>query len=158
MAGQSRPYRAQSCPIADALGIIGDRWTILIIRDAQLGVSRFEGFQNSLGVSRNVLAMRLKLLVGAGIFRRRPLRADGRRHEYVLTEKGLALSTVLIALLDWGERWMPDRRGPRAVTVDRDSGRPVSLRLSRDEDGATVTPSEVRILAGPEARRQRHVA
>lgn len=147
MDEHGRPYAGLNCPIADALGIIGDRWTLLILRDALVGVTRFETFQHRLGVSRSVLTTRLKHLTDAGLLDRKPLRNDGRRQEYLLAEKGRAMLPVLAALVEWGETWMPHDDGRRAGLVDRQSGDPVSLRFCRDSDGAMVPPTAVRLGA-----------
>jgi DNA-binding HxlR family transcriptional regulator len=147
MDEQGRPNLRLNCPIADTLGVIGDRWTLLILRDALVGVTRFEQFQSRLGISRSVLTTRLKHLLDAGLLDRKPLHDDGRRQEYVLTEKGQAMLPVLAALVEWGETWMPQAGGPRARIVDRHSGDPVSLRFCRDSDGAMMPPAAVRLGA-----------
>ncbi len=147
MDEQSRPYPGLDCPIADALGLIGDRWTLLILRDALFGVSRFDHFQTGLGVSRSVLTTRLKHLTDAGLLERRLVRNDGRRQKYVPSEKGRAMLPVLAALVEWGETWMPHADGPRARAVDRASGAPVSLRFYRDHDGSALPLSAVRLHA-----------
>ncbi len=143
MDKRGRPYSRVNCPIADALGVIGDRWTLLILRDAVVGVTRFETFQYRLGVSRSVLTTRLKHLIDVGLLDRKPLRDDGRRQEYVLTKKGQAMLPVLAALVEWGETWMPQPDGPRARLVDHRSGDPVSLHFCRDSDSATVPAAAV---------------
>jgi DNA-binding HxlR family transcriptional regulator len=119
-----REYEGQeACSVAQALEIVGERWTLLIIRDAFLGLKRFDQFQESLGVARNVLADRLGRLVEAGIFERVPYAARPPRHEYVLTEKGRDLFTALNALRQWGDTHL--------------SSRPMRL-LRRKTDGAPV--------------------
>ena len=147
MDEQGRPYTRLNCPIADALGIIGDRWTLLILRDALVGVTRFETFQQRLGVSRSVVTTRLKHLTDAGLLDRKPLRHDGRRQEYLLSDKGWAMLPVLAALAEWGEAWMPHADGPRAELVDQQSGDAVSLRFCRESDGTKVPATSVRLGA-----------
>src|SRR6185437_16671788 len=95
----------QNCSIARALEVLGDRWTLLVIRDAFLGVHRFDDFQRDLGVARNVLSDRLARLVDEGLLERRRYQERPERFEYRLTEKGLDLFEVLAALMHWGDRW-----------------------------------------------------
>lgn len=90
-----------ACPIARSLSVVGDRWTLLILRDCFIGQTRFDGFQQSLGLTRHVLAQRLAMLVEAGVLTREAY-AKGR-HDYKLTPKGKALAPVLSALFDWGK-------------------------------------------------------
>ena len=97
-------YEGQRCSVARALEIVGERWTILIVRDAFLGVRRFDEFQRSLGVARNVLNTRLQRLVEAGVLERRRYQERPERFEYVLTDAGRELRPVVEALRDWGAR------------------------------------------------------
>ena len=96
---------AQNCPIAQSLAIFGDRWTLLIIRNAFLGTTRFEQFQKSLGMTRHILSERLNRLVEQGIFQKQAYVERQQRFEYVLTEKGQALAPVLMAMMKWGLDW-----------------------------------------------------
>ena len=98
------------CPVARTMSLIGDRWTVLIIRDCFLGLSRFEQFQKSTGMTRHVLSERLKRLAEGGIIERRAYQDSPARYEYVLTEKGRDLAPALAALRDWGKAHMPVRR------------------------------------------------
>lgn len=95
------------CSVANTVDLIGDRWTVLILRDAFLGVRRFDDFQSDLGIARNVLADRLQLLVDSGVMKTRQYEEHPPRHEYLLTEKGKDLFDVLIVLWKWGDRWAP---------------------------------------------------
>lgn len=95
----------QNCPIAQSLAIFGDRWTLLIIRNAFTGMSKFEHFQKSLGVTRHVLAERLSRLVEQGILQKQSYIDRQQRFEYVLTAKGRELLPILMAMVDWGVRW-----------------------------------------------------
>ncbi len=99
-----RDYPSQRCPVAASLEVIGERWTLLILRDAFLGVRRFERFQSSLGIARNVLQARLTRLVEEGVLRRERYQERPPRYEYRLTDKGLELWPVIVALLQWGSR------------------------------------------------------
>ena len=98
------------CPVARAMSVIGDRWTLLIVRDCFLGKSRFEEFQKSLGMTRHVLADRLKRLVEAGVLERNAYQARPPRYAYELTEKGRDFAPALIGLKDWGKKHMPLRK------------------------------------------------
>ena len=99
-----------TCPVARTMSLIGDRWTVLIIRDCFLGLSRFDEFQKSTGMTRHVLSSRLKRLTENGILDRQAYRTRPVRHEYVLTERGKELAPTLSALRDWGKSHMPVRR------------------------------------------------
>ncbi|RAN34942.1 winged helix-turn-helix transcriptional regulator [Hyphomonas pacifica] len=98
------------CPVARALSIVGDRWTLLILRDCFLGMSRFEQFIESSGMTRHILADRLKRLVESGILERKAYSTSPKRYDYVLTDKGQELAPALLTLRDWGKKHMPVRR------------------------------------------------
>ena len=98
-------YEQMNCSIASALDVVGEPWTLLIVRDAFYGVRRFDDFQENLGIARNVLTARLKKLVEAGVFRKTAYRQRPLRHEYRLTDKGAALFTVIVGLKQWGDRF-----------------------------------------------------
>jgi DNA-binding HxlR family transcriptional regulator len=101
--GRTADYSKETCSIAATLEVVGDPWTLLILRDAFRGVRRFEQWQEGLGVARNVLAARLKSLVEFGVFEQRRYSERPPRHEYVLTAKGRALSPVLLTMSSWGD-------------------------------------------------------
>jgi DNA-binding HxlR family transcriptional regulator len=123
-----RHYDGQeACSVAMTLEIIGERWTLLIIRDAFLGLTRFDQFQESLGIARNVLADRLGRLVEAGVFERVLYAARPPRHEYVLTEKGRDLFTALNALRQWGDEHLSD--APMRLLRRKADERPVIAAL-----------------------------
>lgn len=101
-----KTYDSQICSIARSLEVVGERWSMLIVRDALFaGVTRFNDFQHNLGVATNVLKARLDGFVDAGIMERRRVSEDSEQHEYVLTDKGRDLAPALIALTEWGDRW-----------------------------------------------------
>lgn len=102
-----KPLDHLGCSVANTVDLIGDRWTVLILRDAFLGVRRFDDFQQDLRIARNVLADRLELLVNADIMRTREYETRPPRHEYLLTDKGKDLHDALIMLWKWGDRWVP---------------------------------------------------
>lgn len=98
------------CPVARSLSILGDRWTLLIVRDCFLGLSKFDEFQKSIGVTRHILADRLKKLVETGVLEKRPYQDRPPRHDYVLTDRGKELGPALMVLRDWGKAHLPVRR------------------------------------------------
>src|SRR5688500_13683640 len=105
-------FESMNCSIARSLEIVGDWWTLLVVRDALLGIRRFEHFQARLGIARNILTARLKGLVDRGILERHAYQERPRRFEYRLTKKGLDLFPVIIALKEWGDRWESERGPP----------------------------------------------
>jgi DNA-binding HxlR family transcriptional regulator len=107
-----RDYPTQYCSMASALEIIGERWTILIVRDIFLGVRRFDDLQRKLGVARNILQTRLERLVDNGILVKRPYQERPVRYEYRLTTKGADLWPILVSLLQWGDRYAIDGERP----------------------------------------------
>jgi DNA-binding HxlR family transcriptional regulator len=145
-----RQYDSQVCSVASALEVVGERWSLLVIRDAFLGVRRFDDFQRSLGVARNVLQGRLERLVDNGILERVRYQERPERFEYRLTEKGLDLWPVVVSLLAWGDRHAaPD--GPPVLLEHRDCGGRVNDRRICDSCGALLEPRDVRARRGPAA-------
>jgi DNA-binding HxlR family transcriptional regulator len=135
-----RLYEQQDCSAARALELVGERWSLLILRDAMFRNStRFSQFQKSLGIATNILATRLEGFVAAGIMERRP-GLGGEQADYVLTEKGLDLKPVIIALTEWGDKWV--RPGPVEFRNGAD-GQPVALHLRRAGDDAPVAVADV---------------
>ncbi|MBR9834921.1 MAG: helix-turn-helix transcriptional regulator [Alphaproteobacteria bacterium] len=98
------------CPVARTLSVVGDRWTMLILRDCFLGLSRFDQFAESLGATRHIVADRLKRLVEAGLLDKRAYSERPKRYEYILTDKGRELGPALRELRDWGKKHLPIRR------------------------------------------------
>ncbi len=135
-----------NCSLAQTLSVIGEHWTMLIIRDAFFGVRRFDQFQKSLGIARNVLSDRLRKLVQAGVLSK----SEGPGHpEYRLTDKGLALQPVMIAMTQWGDTYMPHPDGKRLTFVDRRDGRPIKPIGIHAADGRRLKPKEIKAKAGP---------
>jgi DNA-binding HxlR family transcriptional regulator len=143
----NRRYEGQeACSVAQTLEIIGERWTLLIIRDAFLGLTRFAEFQESLGIARNILADRLRRLVDEGIFERIPYAGRPPRYEYVLTEKGRDLFTALNALRQWGDEHLTDK--PMRLLRRKADGKPVIAALV--PDGTTpLGQDEIELVPGP---------
>ena len=113
-------YDTQTCSVARALEVVGERWTLLILRDLFLGVRRFEAIQQDLGIARNVLATRLDKLVTEGVVKRHRYNERPPRDEYRLTEKGLDLWPAVVALMQWGDHHAPAPGGPPTVLRHRD--------------------------------------
>ena len=135
------------CPIARSLDAIGDWWSLLIIRDALLGRRRFGEFQQSLGLAKNILAARLRLLVTKGILEQAPA-SDGSAYlEYVLTEKGRGLFPVLVALRQWSESFDETPEAIATIMVDREKGRPVRTLELRSEDGRLLDVADITLRA-----------
>lgn len=128
----------ERCGLAAAVDLVGDRWTLLIIRAALYGVTRFDEMQASLGLPRTVLSNRLKKLVENDLLRKRPYKENGQRtrHQYVLTTKGVDLALPLIALMQWGEKHILEQPG-RTSLVERGAGAPLHAGLI-SEDGRPV--------------------
>jgi DNA-binding HxlR family transcriptional regulator len=141
-----RTYEGQNCSIARALELVGERWTLLIIRDALLGVRRFDEFQDSLGVARNVLTDRLNRLVGEGILERSAYNDRPPRFEYLLTEKGRELAVPVLALMQWGDRHLSPKPPRIARRRSDGSGLRVAFVSSDDE---LVSPADIEVVAGP---------
>src|SRR5919199_1160571 len=136
------------CPIARSLDVIGEWWSLLIIRGAMLGKRRFSDFQKSLGVAKNILAARLKKLVACGVLEQRPASDGSAFQEYALTAKGRELGTVLTALRLWGTRWPADVGAEPRKVVDKASGEEVRLEV-RTVSGRSVKAAETTIVSLP---------
>ena len=141
-----RTYEGQNCSIARALELVGKRWTLLIIRDAFLGLHRFDEFHASLGVARNVLTNRLNRLVEEGILERSPYSERPPRFDYRLTEKGRELAVPLIALMQWGDRHLSDKP-PRIARRRSDRGEIEAALVAPDD--TVVSPAEIEVVPGP---------
>ena len=134
-----------NCSLARTLEVVGDWWTLLIVRDAFLGVRRFGDFQKSLGIAKNILADRLERLTDSGILERS---GPEKRPVYQLTERGRALLPAMVALMQWGDKWVSAGNPPVVVTDEK--GRPVApVRLKSGENN--VTAQSVRFHPGPGA-------
>lgn len=143
-----------NCSIQRTLDVVGDRWTLLVCRDAAHGVRRFDEFRRHLGVSEPVLADRLRKLVAAGVLETRPYRAGGQRSrlEYLLTDQGWELYPALIALLQWGDRHLADPTGPSLTVRHQKCGHPVEAVVRCTHDHEVVGPREAASAPGPGAR------
>ncbi|WP_131786250.1 winged helix-turn-helix transcriptional regulator [Protofrankia symbiont of Coriaria ruscifolia] len=140
-----------NCSIAQYLEVVGEWWTPLILRDAFFGVSRFDDFQQRLGIARNVLAQRLDHLLAHGVLDRVPYQEHPVRYDYRLTDKGRDLWQVLTAMRQWGDRWATPPAGPPVELVHETCGHVAEAVPACSQCGATLRPGEVRIVAGPGA-------
>jgi DNA-binding HxlR family transcriptional regulator len=138
---QRKSLADSSCPVARALDIVGERWALLIVRDAFDGVRRFGEFQESLDIARNILTDRLRLLVEAGVLEVVPASDGSAYQEYVLTPKGEALFPVIVTLRQWSEANLFTRGEKHSQLIDRVSGKPVPKLLLRSAGGMTPAPA-----------------
>jgi DNA-binding HxlR family transcriptional regulator len=146
-----RTYEHQVCSIARSLEVIGDRWTLLIVRDALRGTRRFEDFRGSLGIAHNVLSDRLSRLTEAGVLERHLYQRRPARYEYRLTSHGLDLWPVVMSLLLWGDRYFaPD--GPPLLTLHRGCGGRLTPLFTCADCGACLGPDDVELTPGPGSR------
>src|SRR3954464_8325283 len=146
-----RDYPGQVCSIARALEVIGERWTLLILRDAVLGLTRFEDFHESLGVASNTLTNRLKLLCDENVLQRVPDPERPGRPKYVLTAKGRELAPALFVLLKWGDRHYPEPNGPPRLTLHAGCGGDIGADWRCDRCGNQARPGEIEFRDGPGA-------
>ncbi|MSO42203.1 MAG: transcriptional regulator [Solirubrobacterales bacterium] len=142
----NRDYNDPACSIAGTLGLIGERWTLVILREVFLGRRRFSEMQRTTGVARNILSSRLDRLVDEGILERRPYSEHPERHEYLLTHKGLDLWPVLVDLLHWGDKHL-DREGePPLKLIHKDCGGEIDDRRICESCGKHLGPRDARAV------------
>ncbi len=148
-------YDSANCAIGAAVGIIGERPTFLVLREVFNGVRRFDDMQRRTGMPRQVLSQRLGRLVEEGLLRKMPYRERGqrRRDEYRLTDKGLDLYPVLVALMQWGDRYEVGPAGPPVLLRHRDCGEPVQLQLACGAGHVVESARQVTPVPGPGARK-----
>jgi len=144
-------YDTQICSIAGALALVGERWSLLIVRDVMLGLRRFDELQAHLGVARNVLQKRLARLTEHGLLERRLYQEHPPRHEYRLTDKGLDLWPTMVSLMQWGDRHAAPAAGPPVVLEHRGCGGAVDAHRICAACGARLSVGDVRALPGPGA-------
>jgi DNA-binding HxlR family transcriptional regulator len=148
-------YDSANCAIGAAVGLIGERSTFLVLREAFNGVRRFDDMQRRTGMPRQVLSQRLARLVAEGLLRKVRYQEAGQRgrDEYRLTDKGLDLYPVLVALMEWGDRYGVGPVGPQVLLQHRDCGEPVRLQLSCRAGHVVESAREVTPVPGPGARK-----
>jgi len=140
-----------NCAVGNTLAVIGERWTLLVLREAFLGVRRFEQIQRNTGMARNILSDRLNTLVANGILRREPYQERPVRDEYRLTEKGLDLYPVLVTVMTWGMRHAMDDAAPTMLLQHKSCGSTRLPELACPDCGETVGARDMRALPGPGA-------
>ena len=140
-------FKDMNCSLAQSLEIVGERWSLLIIRDTAFGIRRFDHIQQSLGIARNILTQRLSKLTNEGIL----VKARGKagRMEYQLTDKGWDLQPLLLSLFQWGEKYQPHPEGERMCFVDSTSGNPIQPMAVRSSDGRLLKSADVWAKRGP---------
>ena len=146
----NRTYDTQNCSVARSLEVVGERWSLLIVRDLMLGYRRFDELQERLGVARNVLTSRLDMLTEEGVVERRPYQERPPRYEYHLTDKGRDLWPVIMALVTWGDTHMY-AGAPPVMVEHRDCGGRVNDRRICERCGAELTYRDARVRKGPGA-------
>ena len=144
-------YDSQACSIAGALEVIGERWSLLIVRNVFLGLRRFDEIQENLGIARNVLQTRLQRLQEHGVLEKRLYQERPARYEYRLTEKGLDLWPTMVSLMQWGDHYAAPAAGPPVLLEHRGCGGPLDEHRVCAACGLKLAPRDVRALPGPGA-------
>ncbi len=140
-----------NCSLANTLNLIGEGWTILILREAFYGSRRFEDFQQHLGIARNILTTRLQKLCDNGILERVPVKEGAKRHEYKLTPMGRDLYPTLITLTQWGDRWLHQADGVPIRFLDRATGEEIADVAILSKEGRPLKEYDLALVAGPGA-------
>ena len=138
-----------NCSIARPLSVLGERWTLMVLRQSFLGAKRFEDIQRDIGIARNTLADRLQTLVGEGILERQRYQERPPRYEYRLTEKGLDLYPVLVALMQWGEAYMPSVHGHRVLLRHKGCGKITEPKFTCSHCGEEIDARDIKAEPGP---------
>ncbi|WP_042391876.1 winged helix-turn-helix transcriptional regulator [Streptacidiphilus carbonis] len=149
-------FDSETCSIARTLALVGDRWTLLVLRDLANGVRRFDDLASHLGIARNVLSKRLAALVDAELAVRSGYRTEGsrERYEYRLSHAGRELMPILLAFMGWGDRHLAGPQGPPAVAVHADCGAPVRTVVTCEAGHELGDRPRVRMRPGPGSRRR----
>jgi DNA-binding HxlR family transcriptional regulator len=149
-------WSVENCTVGRAMDILGERWTVVVLREVFNGIRRFDDMRVRTNIPRQVLTNRLAMLVEQGVLRREPYREPGarERHEYRLTEKGMDLWPVLVAVRDWGDRYLADPEGSPLEIAHRDCGALVRAELRCDAGHAMESPRAAELRPGPGARRR----
>jgi DNA-binding HxlR family transcriptional regulator len=143
----------EPCSLARTVAVIGDRWSLLILRECFLRIRRFDEFQSSLGVTRHLLADRLKKLVRFGVLRKIPYQEAPKRYEYILTQKGLDLYPIIMSIVHWGDIHMVDSRGRPLLHEHKNCHKMFDPVMVCSECGEPLTAKEVHVHPGPGARK-----
>ena len=140
-----------NCSLAQALDVLGDGWTLLVLREAFVGVRRFADFERELGIAKNILTDRLAHLVEHGVMAKVDAGVHGRRYEYVLTPMGKDLTTVMTALRQWGDRWVTGPGSEPILVVDRRTGETIPQVRVLDAEGEPLRGRDMAMAPGPGA-------
>jgi DNA-binding HxlR family transcriptional regulator len=149
-----RRFDDQNCSVAQALEVLGDWWTLLVVREAFVGVRRFADFEANLEISKNILSARLEHLVAHGVLARVDAGVHGTRYEYELTRMGKDLATVMTALREWGDRWIYGEGREPLLALDRRSGRRIPRLRILDNEGRPLAGRDIALAPGPGASRR----
>ena len=155
MSYDALDWSVENCPIGRAMDILGERWTVVVLREVFSGIRRYDDLRVRTAIPRQVLANRLAKLVEHGILRKVPYREPGarQRHEYRLTDKGLDLYPMLVALRDWGDKYLVDDDGSPLAIAHRDCEAPVHVTLYCEAGHELTSPRQAVPRPGPGARR-----
>jgi len=148
---RSTTFPTQVCSIARALEVIGEWWTLLIIREAFFGTERFSDFEERLGIAKNVLSERLSKLVEAGVMTKTAASGRGNPQLYELTEMGRDLLPIIVALMQWGDTWINGRAGAPVRVVERKTARAVKRVQLLSQQGAPMSLENLKVVPGPGA-------
>ena len=154
MLTPDKKYDPLNRSIAHVLELIGEGWSMLIIREAYLGTRRFEAFQKQLGIARNILTARLKKLCQNQILERVPIKPGAKRHEYLLTNKGKELMPLLVALTQWGDKWVFGENSEPVTFLDKENREPIDQIKVFSARGLPLRPRDIVIVAGPGASQE----
>jgi DNA-binding HxlR family transcriptional regulator len=146
---QRTDFGAMACSIARTLDVIGEPWSPLVLRNVYVGITRFDQLQQSLGISRKVLAERLRWLVDRGVLERHEYSAKPPRHEYALTTKGLELVDVLMVMVRWGDKWLAGEAGPPVLYRHHACGQISHVDLHCSVCGQPMHATDIDVLPGP---------
>jgi DNA-binding HxlR family transcriptional regulator len=146
---QRTPFGEMACSIARTMDVVGEPWSPLIVRNVYIGVTRFDQLQQSLGISRKVLAERLRWLTETGVLDRRQYASRPERFEYVLTAKGLELVEVLMVMVAWGDKWLAGEAGPPVLYRHHGCGQICHAQLHCSACGQPMTATDIDVLPGP---------
>ena len=150
-------FEDDDCPIARALDVIGDWWSLLIIRDALMGISRFSEFQKHIGLAKNILTVRLRGLVDHGILKTAPASDGSAYQEYLLTPKGRGVFPILVALRQWSEEFDERPEEIATILVDKEKGRPVRKLELYSQDGRLLTSADTALKPRPVGKQGKRV-
>jgi DNA-binding HxlR family transcriptional regulator len=146
---QRTQFGRMACSIARTMDVVGEPWSPLILRNVYIGIARFDQLQESLGISRKVLAERLRWLTETGVLERREYASRPVRHEYVLTAKGLELFEVLMVMVRWGDKWLAGEAGPPVLYRHHGCGQIGHVELRCSQCGEPMRATDIDVLPGP---------